>query len=77
MTRRTFRVARFVAVALGAGFLFGPISCVQDSAGIAGSGLGLGGASGLFGETSPTMSAGSAGPRAVADVGSFGPVLLR
>ena len=74
MTRRKLRWIKQATVALGAGFVFGSLTCVQNAADTIGTGLSITGATGLLGGNSQTVSTIGAGLDFLADLIRFSPI---
>lgn len=73
MTRRKLRWIKKAAMTLGAGFVFGSMTCVQNVADTVGTGLSITGATGILGGNSQTVSNIGAGLDFVADLIRFSP----
>ncbi|MBN2559396.1 MAG: hypothetical protein JXQ75_00495 [Phycisphaerae bacterium] len=74
MTRRRFRWIRSTTIALGAGFVFGSLTCVQNVADTVGTGLSITGATGILGGNSQAASNLGAGLDFLADLLRFAPL---
>jgi hypothetical protein len=75
MTRRRIRFLKQVSVALGAGLLFGSLTCVRTVADTVGTGLSLGGATGVLGPNSEAASVLGASLDLLADILHFAPAV--
>ncbi len=74
MIQRKLRRITRMAAALGAGLVFGALSCVQQGADIVGTGLSVTGATGILGGNSQAASNLGAGLDFVADLIRFTPI---
>lgn len=73
MNQRMFRCFKSVTVALGAGLLFGSLTCVQNVADVVGTGLSLTAATGALGANADAISKVGVGLDFLADLLRFGP----
>lgn len=73
MTRRKLRLIKSTVASVGAGFVFGSLTCVQNVADTVGTGLTLTGASGVLGGGSQAATAIGAGLDFLADMIRFNP----
>jgi hypothetical protein len=73
MTRRRLRWIKRMSAAIVAGWVFGSLSCVQNVADTAGTGLSPTEATGVLGTVGPTANATGAGLDVLAEIVRFGP----
>ncbi len=73
MSQRMLRGLKSVTVALGAGLLFGSLTCVQNVADVVGTGLSLTAASGVLGNDADAAANLGAGLDFLADLIRFSP----
>ncbi len=74
MTRRRIRWIKRLTAAVAAGWVFGSLSCVQNVADVAGTGLSLTSATGLLGPATQTASSIGAGLDLFSDIVRFAPI---
>jgi hypothetical protein len=73
MTRRKIRFLKCATVALAAGLLFGPLTCVRTGADLVGTGLAIGGVTGLLGPGSEPAETLGVSLDALADILQYVP----
>lgn len=74
MTRRQIRWIKKLTITLGAGVLFGSMTCVRTVADTVGTGLTVGGVSGLLGPNSQTATDIGVALDVLADIIRYSPI---
>jgi len=72
--RQVHRLIKALSVSLAAGTIFSMLTCVRTVADTVGTGLGLGGATGMLGPASPGVATAGAGHDLFADTVRFTPI---